>query len=67
MLTNWGCFIEIKGVFVRDNELDPHNVHESPKIKPLPSSDMRKGERQMKVKNLTRRHQNVQMNLLNLE
>ena len=53
MLTNWGCFIEIKGVFVRDDELDAQNVHESPKIKHLPFSDMGKGERQMKVKNLT--------------
>ena len=62
-----GCSIEIKGVFVRDHELDLHNVHESPKIEHLPFSDMRKGEGQMKVKNLRKRKQNVQMNLLNLE
>ena len=30
-----GCSIEIKGVFVRDHELDLHNVHESPKIEHL--------------------------------
>ena len=65
--TKRGCSIEIKGVFVRDNELDLHNVHESPKIEHLPFSDMRKGEGQMKVKNLRKRKQNVQMNLLNLE
>ena len=67
LLTNRGCSIEIKGVFARDNELDLHNVHESPKIEHLPFSDMRKGEGQMKVKNLRKRKQNVQMNLLNLE
>ena len=43
------------------------NVHDSPKIEHLPFSDMRKGEGQMKVKNLRNRKQNVQMNLLNLE
>ena len=58
LLTNRGCSIEIKGVFVRDNELDLHNVHESPKIEHLPFSDMRKGEGQMKVKNLRKRKQN---------
>ena len=66
-LQNRGCSIEIKGVFAIDNELDLHNVHESPKIEHLPFSDMRKGEGQMKVKNLRKRKQNVQMNLLNLE
>ena len=50
LLTNRGCSIEIKGVFVRDDELDLHNVHESPKIEHLSFSDMRKGEGQMKVK-----------------
>ena len=58
MFTNRGCCIEIKGVFVIDNELDLH-VHESPKNKHLPFSDMRKGERQMEVKNLRKRKQNV--------
>ena len=45
----------MKGVFVGDNELDLHNVHESPSIEHLPFSDMRKGEGQMKVKNLTKK------------
>lgn len=42
LLTNRGCSFGIKGVFVRDNELDLQNVHESPKIEHLPFSDRKK-------------------------
>ena len=41
LLINRGCFFEIKGVFIRNNELVLQNVHESPKIKHLPFSDIR--------------------------
>ena len=41
---------EIKGVFVRDNELDLQNVHESPKIEHLPFSDKRNQTQPIKRK-----------------
>ena len=39
---------EIKGVFVRDNEPDLHNVHDSPKIERLPFSN--KGNQTQPIK-----------------
>ena len=41
---------EIKGVFVRDNELDLQNVHESPKIEHLPFRNKRNQTQYMKWK-----------------
>ena len=41
---------EIKGVFVRDNELDLQNVHESPKIEHLPFRNKRNQTQHMKRK-----------------
>ena len=41
---------EIKGVFVRDNELDLQNVHESPKIEHLPFRNKRNQIQHMKRK-----------------
>ena len=41
---------EIKGVFVRDNELDLQNVHESPKIEHLPFRNERNQTQHMKRK-----------------
>ena len=41
---------EIKGVFVRDNELDLQNVHESPKIEHLPFRNKRNQTQYMKRK-----------------
>ena len=43
---------EIKGVFVRDNEPDLHNVHESPKIEPLPFSNNRNQTQPIKTKSV---------------
>ena len=41
---------EIKGVFVRDNELDLQNVHKSPKIEHLPFRNERNQTQHMKRK-----------------
>ena len=41
---------EIKGVFVRDNELDLQNVHKSPKIEHLPFRNKRNQTQHMKRK-----------------
>ena len=41
---------EIKGFFVRDNELDLQNVHESPKIEHLPFRNKRNQTQYMKRK-----------------
>ena len=41
---------EITGVFVRDNELDLQNVHESPKIEHLPFRNKRNQTQHMKRK-----------------
>ena len=41
---------EIKGVFVRDNEPDLHNVHDSPKIERLPFSNKRNQTQPIKRK-----------------
>ena len=50
LLINRGCSFEIKGVFVRINELVLQNPHESPKIKHLPLSDKRNQTQPIKRK-----------------
>jgi len=51
LLINRGFSFEVKGVFVRDNELVLQNVHESPKkIKYLPFSNKRNQTQPIKRK-----------------